>query len=133
MDKQQLLAMPESEYMNDAQVAYFKGVLSAMLAESRERIDSSKLSLANLDTPSDPADLATVEEARGELARNIERDSQAVRKVRLALDAIEDGEYGYCSATGAEIGLQRLLSQPAALFCFDEQTRLEQLARHQAR
>lgn len=133
MDKQQLLAMPESEYMNDAQVAYFKGVLSAMLAESSERIDSSKLSLANLDTPSDPADLATVEEARSDLSRNIERDSQTVRQVRLALDAIEEGEYGYCSATGAEIGLQRLLSQPSALFCFDEQTRLEQLARHQAR
>lgn len=133
MDKNAILAMPADDYMGPAQITFFQGELNRMLADARGRVEDHKSVLATLEAPADPADFATVEETRAEISRFIERDTQLIRQVMQALDAIEAEEYGYCLASGAEIGLPRLLSQPTALFSFEEQSRQEQLARHQAR
>lgn len=53
-----------------------------------------------------------------------------MRKIDKALERIEDGDYGYCEASGIEIGLQRLLVQPTTELSTEEKARQEQLERN---
>ncbi|MDZ7591164.1 MAG: TraR/DksA C4-type zinc finger protein [Rubrivivax sp.] len=41
------------------------------------------------------------------------------RRVEAALDRVRRGSYGQCCECGGAIGLERLLSDPAAPFCMD--------------
>jgi RNA polymerase-binding transcription factor DksA len=66
--------------------------------------------------------------------RMTERRLQAHNTSRLiaveaALKRIRAGEYGYCLDTGAEIGLQRLIANPAAERTVEQQDRLERRSR----
>lgn len=62
--------------------------------------------------------------------RIAEREYYLMRKIDKALERIEDGSYGYCEASGVEIGLQRLLARPTTEFSTEEKTRQEQLERN---
>jgi DnaK suppressor protein len=73
MTKEQLLAMSADDYMNADQLAFFTGLLQAMKVETHERIELSRATIESLDTPSDPADVASVEEERHWLVNAIER------------------------------------------------------------
>ncbi|WP_343079505.1 TraR/DksA C4-type zinc finger protein [Ostreiculturibacter nitratireducens] len=42
---------------------------------------------------------------------------QEVRMIQAALQRIEEGEYGYCTQCGSEIGEERLDLIPATPFC----------------
>lgn len=42
---------------------------------------------------------------------------QEVRMIQAALDRIDQGEYGYCTKCGAEIGEDRLEALPYTPFC----------------
>jgi DnaK suppressor protein len=46
----------------------------------------------------------------------IERDKRALSNVRLALEAIVLGDYGFCRETGEPIGLPRLMLVPESLY-----------------
>lgn len=49
-----------------------------------------------------------------EVARRRETE---IRRIDAALKRIGDGEYGYCVTCGEEIGVQRLVLDPAAPTC----------------
>jgi DnaK suppressor protein len=56
--------------------------------------------------------------AERELAiRNLDRESQLLRNVRLALQRVEDGSYGTCLHCEEDISLKRLNAVPWAPFC----------------
>ena len=44
------------------------------------------------------------------------------RRLEAALQRVQQGTYGNCCECGGSIGLERLLSDPAAPFCMDCQT-----------
>lgn len=46
------------------------------------------------------------------------RRTQEVQKIAAALSRIEEGEFGYCTDCGEEIGEARLNSDPATPMCF---------------
>jgi DnaK suppressor protein len=54
------------------------------------------------------------------------------RRVEAALDRVRRGNYGQCCECGGNIGLERLLSDPAAPFCMDCQAERD-AERHGAR
>jgi DnaK suppressor protein len=54
------------------------------------------------------------------------------RRVEAALDRTRRGTYGPCCACGSDIGLDRLLTDPAAPFCMDCQEERD-AQRHAAR
>ena len=64
-----------------------------------------------------------------ELQRRRETD---LRRIKEALQRIEDGSYGFCEETGDEIGLRRLEARPVATLCVEAQERRE-LAERQFR
>ena len=61
--------------------------------------------------------------------RIAEREYLLMRKIDKALERIEQKDYGYCEASGVEIGLARLLARPTTEYSFDEKARRETLER----
>jgi DnaK suppressor protein len=49
--------------------------------------------------------------------RNLNRESDLLRNVRLALDRLEGGSFGVCAECEEEISPKRLIAVPWASFC----------------
>ncbi len=47
------------------------------------------------------------------------RESRLIRKIRGALERIEDGTYGYCETCGEPISIRRLLARPVTSKCIE--------------
>ncbi len=116
----------EEPFMNEMQTEYFRRRLVAwrdeILAESRDTI--RKLQQQTQSIP-DLADRATEESERQVQLRARDRQRKLVVKINMALDKIEDGEFGYCEATGRRISLRRLLARPIATYCLEAQEKHE--------
>ena len=132
MDTKTLLAMPKSDYMNGTQIAFFKGELLKMQQERLEQIEAARKQITEMGASPDPFDAATVEESRLMLTRTIDRANTSLREIKQALEAIREGEYGWCLMTGVEIGLARLIAKPTALLSVDAQSSSEKISRHYA-
>ena len=131
LTERKLLQMPASAYMNPEQLAFFKALLLQQLEEIQAELDSARQDIANASqTSPDELDRAVTEEENRQRLRFTERKYLLLRKIRQALDRIDDGSYGYCEATGDPIGLQRLLLRPTAELCFEEKSRREQQERN---
>jgi len=81
--------------------------------------------LKHVESMSDPADRATVEEEHETELYARERDLKLEAQIAHALDAIENRSYGYCEETGDAIGLRRLLAYPTATLTVEAQARHE--------
>ncbi len=123
----ELLAMPEADYMNDAQLAYFKAKLTAMRDEILENARETGEHLKENEVFADPNDRATVEEENLLEQRVRDRERKLLKKINASLARIEAGEYGYCQETGDPIGLPRLLARPTADLSIEAQEKHERL------
>ena len=122
----ELIAMPDSEYMNDVQMAAFRlklvelkvGILSNA-GETTEHLreDTSVMP--------DPADRATIEEEHALELRTRDRERKLLKKIEQAITRIDANEYGYCDETGEPIGVGRLLARPTATLSLEAQQRRE--------
>jgi DnaK suppressor protein len=121
----ELNAMPESEYMSSPQLRYFKAVLDGMRTEILINSDATSEHLRENVVVPDPADRATIEEEHAIELRTRDRERKLLKKITQALEAIEQGEYGWCEETGDAIGLRRLLARPTATLSLEAQQRRE--------
>ncbi|WP_028079188.1 RNA polymerase-binding protein DksA [Solimonas soli] len=112
-------AMSDDEYMNDAQLEFFRQRLVQMRQEVLQREMDVKERLHEREVFADPADRATAEEEHWLDLRLRERESLLLKKIDDALRRIEAREYGYCEKTGDPIGIPRLLARPTATVCVD--------------
>lgn len=122
---EQIQAMPESDYMNAAQLSYFKNILDTMRAEILQNAEDTSANLRENVVVPDPADRATIEEEHAIELRTRDRERKLLKKIAQALDAIEHGDYGWCNETGDAIGLRRLLARPTATLSLEAQQRRE--------
>lgn len=122
--------MPDSEYMNDAQLEFFRQRLVALKEEVIKREVDAKERLHEREMFADPADRATAEEEHWLDLRLRERESMLVRKVDDALRRIKEKEYGYCEKTGEPIGIPRLLARPTATVIVDVKGLSEKVETH---
>ncbi len=123
----ELLAMPESDYMNKAQLAYFKAKLTTMRDEILENARETGEHLKENEVFADPNDRATVEEENLLEQRVRDRERKLLKKINASLIRIEEGEYGFCLETGDPIGLPRLLARPTAELSIEAQEKHERL------
>ena len=130
LSESELLAMPASAYMNEAQQAFFRQRLREQRSELQRRIDEEFGELREQEPVSDPADLGRAEEQRQWQLRLLEREKKLLDKIDEALERLARGEYGWCSETGEPIGLRRLLLRPTASLCVEAKERQEQRERH---
>ena len=122
----ELLAMPDSEYMNDVQMAAFRLKLSVL---KQDILNSAGETTEHLreDTSvvPDPADRATIEEEHALELRTRDRERKLLKKIEQSIGRIDAGDYGYCDETGEPIGVGRLLARPTATLSLEAQQRRE--------
>jgi DnaK suppressor protein len=121
------------EYMNDAQLRHFIGILRAWKQGLMEEVDRTVGHMKDEATNfPDPNDRATQEEEFNLELRTRDRERKLIKKIDEALESIDDHDYGYCEACGIEIGVRRLEARPTATMCIDCKT-LEELKEKQTR
>ncbi|MFC0225630.1 TraR/DksA C4-type zinc finger protein [Serratia aquatilis] len=130
LSEQQLLAMPESDYMNDEQRAFFRQRLFEEQQKLWQHVELLKRDINSGDISGDEADKAAREEDLRLLFRQLDRESRLLPKVTAALARLENGDYGYCLETGEPIGLARLLLRPTAELSIEAKTAQEMREPH---
>ena len=125
LTEEELLAMPESDYMNDAQLAFFQNRLKELETEILANAGTTTENLRETQFVPDPADRATIEEEHALELRTRDRERKLLKKVQQSLQLIDSGEYGWCEETGEAIGLARLLARPTANLSLEAQERRE--------
>lgn len=126
----QLLKMPEKDYMNAEQLAFFKARLESERDETSAAIEQLKKLMKETASTADISDWATIEEDRQKNLRTLERNNGKLRKIQKALDLISKEEYGWCDDFGTPIGLTRLLSRPTATLCIEAKRVREAREKH---
>jgi DnaK suppressor protein len=121
-----LLAMPDDEYMNDVQTAYFRAKLVTLkndiltnAGETTEHLREDTVVVP------DPADRATIEEEHALELRTRDRERKLLKKIEQSIARIDSGDYGFCDETGEPIGVGRLLARPTANLSLEAQQRRE--------
>ena len=125
LTEQELLAMPESDYMNAAQLEFFKHRLRQLEQEILANAGATTENLRETQFVPDPADRATIEEEHALELRTRDRERKLLKKVQQSIALIDSGEYGWCEDTGEPIGLPRLLARPTANLSLEAQERRE--------
>jgi DnaK suppressor protein len=122
----EVLAMPDSEYMNDKQLEFFRVKLQQLKDDLLSNAGETTEHLRE-DTSivPDPADRATIEEEHALELRTRDRERKLLKKISQSLARIEAGDYGFCDETGEPIGLGRLIARPTATLSLEAQQRRE--------
>ena len=122
----EVLAMPESEYMNDKQLEFFRVKLQTLKDDLLSNAGETTEHLRE-DTSivPDPADRATIEEEHALELRTRDRERKLLKKISQSLQRIDSGDYGFCDETGEPIGLGRLIARPTATLSLEAQQRRE--------
>jgi DnaK suppressor protein len=126
LSEAEILAMPESEYMNDKQLEFFRVKLQTLKDDLLSNAGETTEHLRE-DTSivPDPADRATIEEEHALELRTRDRERKLLKKISQSLQRIDAGDYGFCDETGEPIGLGRLIARPTATLSLEAQQRRE--------
>jgi DnaK suppressor protein len=117
--------MDEKDYMNEAQLAFFKARLQQLEKDLLKNADETTEHLRETVLVPDPADRATIEEEHALELRTRDRERKLLKKVQQSIVSIDNGEYGWCEETGEPIGIPRLLARPTATLSLEAQQRRE--------
>ena len=122
----ELIAMPDDEYMNETQMAFFRRSLVKLKRDilSNAGETTEHLREDTVVVP-DPADRATIEEEHALELRTRDRERKLLKKIEQSIARIDSGDYGYCDETGEPIGVGRLLARPTANLSLEAQQRRE--------
>ena len=122
---EEILKMPDDDYMNAQQLEFFRRRLTDLEKELRANADQTTVNLRETTVVPDPADRATIEEEHALELRTRDRERKLLKKVQAAIKRIDDGDYGYCEETGDPIGVARLMARPTATLSLEAQQRRE--------
>lgn len=122
MTRDKILQAPADDYMNEAQLAFFRKLLEDLRTETMESIEAAKQQLASPPEMNDEADRAAYEEESRLALRIVDRERRLLPKIEAAIKRISSGDYGYCRESGEPIGIPRLLARPTAELCAEVKT-----------
>ncbi len=113
--------------MDQAQLEYFRKLLQDKLDDllneaGRTLEDMTELS----DHFPDPTDRASIESDRNFELRIRDRERKLIKKIKTALERIDDGSYGICEECGEDIGTKRLEARPVTTLCIECKSKQEQ-------
>ncbi len=125
LTEEQLLKMGEKDYMNAAQLAFFKARLKQLEKDLLRNAGETTEHLRETVLVPDPADRATIEEEHALELRTRDRERKLLKKVQQSIASIDAGDDGWCEETGEPIGIPRLLARPTATLSLEAQQRRE--------
>lgn len=127
----ELLAAPESDYMNAQQLSFFRARLCAERDALLSSARNTTLHLQEFESTPDPSDRASLEEDHTLELRVRDRERKLLHKIDEALQRIDNNSFGWCEETGEPIGIPRLLARPTATYTLEAQERHEQRRKRQ--
>jgi DnaK suppressor protein len=125
LTEEALLKMGEKDYMNAAQLAFFRARLQQLEKDLLKNAGETTEHLRETVLVPDPADRATIEEEHALELRTRDRERKLLKKVQQSIASIDTGDYGWCEETGEPIGIPRLLARPTATLSLEAQQRRE--------
>ncbi|MGA8181056.1 MAG: RNA polymerase-binding protein DksA [Desulfobacterales bacterium] len=112
--------------MKKKDIDYFKTFLNKRLEELLSHADNT---VSGMTTPKenfpDPTDRASLEADRNFMLRIRDRENKLIKKIKKALDRIENGTFGVCEKCGEDISVKRLKARPVTTLCIDCKTKEE--------
>ena len=127
LTEEEILKAPEKDYMNEAQLTFFKKKLVELRDQLLQNADDTGEHLRENEITTDPSDRATLEEEYTLELRTRDRERKLLKKVEKSLRMIDDGSYGFCEETGEPIGVARLIARPTATLSLEAQERRERV------
>jgi DnaK suppressor protein len=112
--------------MNEKDLKFFEELLrqrlEELLSHAGETVSGMTEQKENFP---DPTDRATLESDRNFMLRIRDREHKLIKKVKKALERIENGTFGICESCGEDISIQRLKARPVTTQCIDCKTKEE--------
>lgn len=113
--------------MEQKDLDYFRGLLQEMLDEAQQKGDATLDEMTDSsEVFADPADRATAESDRAFTLRIRDRERKLIKKIRSAINRMEEGTYGACDDCGEEIGVPRLKARPVTKLCIHCKSKQEE-------
>jgi DnaK suppressor protein len=104
----------------------FEQLLSGHLKELLSQADDTVSDMTGpTDNFPDPTDRASLEADRNFILRIRDREHKLIKKIKKALDRIENGTFGVCESCGEDISVNRLKARPVTTQCIDCKTKEE--------
>jgi len=114
--------------MKKKDLEYFKELLTKRLEDLLSQADDT---VSGMNTPKgnfpDPTDRATYEADRNFELRIRDREYKLIKKVKKALERIDEKTFGVCEKCGEDISIKRLKARPVTTQCIDCKTKEEAL------
>ena len=114
--------------MKKKDLEYFRELLTNRLEDLLNQADDT---VSGMTTPKenfpDPTDRAALEADRNFMLRIRDRESKLIKKIKKALERIENGTFGICEACGEDISIKRLKARPVTSQCIDCKSKEEAL------
>lgn len=122
--------LPPDEYLTPEELNALYGILQEHLAEILTESRDAVAELTEVrELDADQLDLAVTESDRDFTLRLADRERRLLRKIKLSMERIQNGQYGVCESCGSPITFPRLKARPVATQCIDCKTEAEQLER----
>ncbi len=111
------MTLPEEITRN--RIEYLERALRALQAELREILEGNREGTKPVDLDEPIGRISRIDALQQQQMARASRTMQQRRLLQIehALQAIEDGEYGYCRECGDELSWKRLRARPEAPFC----------------
>jgi RNA polymerase-binding transcription factor len=112
--------------MKKKDLEFFKELLSQRLEELLSQADNTVSGMtAQKENFPDPTDRASLEADRNFMLRIRDREHKLIKKIKKALDRIENGTFGICDSCGEDISIKRIKARPVTTQCIDCKTKEE--------
>jgi len=112
--------MADKKMLTKKQKAYFKKLLNerldTLLAEANRTVTGMTDQGDNFP---DPTDRASLESDRNFTLRIRDRERKLIKKIKDALERLEEGTFGICEQCGEDISDERLKARPVTTLCID--------------
>jgi DnaK suppressor protein len=106
--------------MKEKDIEYFRELLTKSL---EELLDHANVTVSDMVAPkenfADPTDRASFESGRDFILLIRDRESKLIKKIKMALDRIEDNTFGVCEKCDEDISVARLKARPVTTQCID--------------
>ena len=114
--------------MKKKDLDFFKNHLTERLNELLSHADGTvNVMTQSKDRFADPTDRASHEAERNFELRIRDREHKLIKKIKKALDRIENGTFGICDTCEEEISIERLKARPVTTQCIECKKKEENL------
>jgi DnaK suppressor protein len=99
---------------------YFKDLLTQRLENLLQEANKTVTGMTDQgDNFPDPTDRASLESDRNFTLRIRDRERKLIRKIKDAIERIDNGTFGICDQCGEDISEERLKARPVTTLCID--------------